>query len=138
MSYAEIPRSDYSVLFPQTATHAGSLNWTHSPIPSWGENPLRAGPSSLGATLTEAQRAALVAQATQQVRTDQIAREIPIQAQQAIAEEEKKIAADPNVARVEAEREAYSKTPIWPYLLLGGTCLLGVGIITYMLRTRHG
>lgn len=137
MSYAAIPRADYSVLFPQSATHAGSPSWTKSPIPSWGENPLRAGPYMLGAVeMTEAERLRAEGQASAAAAANQAASSAAIHASvtHAVDLEESKFVADPSVATMRTE---YTETS-WPYLAIGGAGVLGVGLIVYALRSRRG
>jgi hypothetical protein len=51
-----------------------------------------------------------------------------------VAIEEKKLA-NPNL---DATRAQYTKVPIWPYLAVGGAGVVGIGMIVYALRSRHG
>lgn len=137
MSYASIHQAEYSVLYPHSMTHAGSYGWTRSPMPSWGENPLRAGPAVLGET--EAERNAGMAIAMQaagaaaQKASDSAA--IVGSANQIVAQEDKQIATNPELTEL---RQQYEKVSAWPFVAVGVAGLAGVALIVYSMRRRHG
>lgn len=48
MGYAKIQPGYYSAKFPQSFTRAGSIGWSHAPVPMWGANPMQEGPQLMG------------------------------------------------------------------------------------------
>jgi len=138
MSYAAISRDQYSVLFPQSAMHAGSLGWKKSPIPTWGENPLLAGPVMLGETRTAAEQLRWEeGQGIAFKAASQAANEAAVSASvaHAVNLEESKIVPDPSIT---AMRAGLTEKSIWPYLAIGGAGVLGIGLIVYAMRSNHG
>jgi hypothetical protein len=133
MSYAAIAPAQYQELFPQFATHAGSTGWTKSPIPTWGENPLRAGPYAVGET--EAERNAGMAIAAANAGAAAHEAMLSASVTHAVTDEEGKVTTDPNLTAMRAE---YTKTSLWPYLAIGGAGVLGIGMIIYAMRPRRG